>query len=57
MTDSVAARESSVAFADLRTSAELQQFLYEILSLKSRVIQKFATLSVISFHFQRKELR
>jgi hypothetical protein len=52
MTDSVAARESSVAFADLRTSAELQQFWYEILRLKSRVLQQFETLSVIPFQIQ-----
>jgi hypothetical protein len=37
-------------------SAGLQQFSYEILPLKSRVLQRFETLSAILFQFQRRRL-
>jgi hypothetical protein len=33
-----------------RQSAELQKFSYAILALKSRVFQRFETLSAILFH-------
>jgi TIR domain len=53
MTDSVAARETSIVGGFARRPAELPQFWYAISPLKSRVLQGFEPLSVIAFQFQR----